>query len=189
MSSTANSREIVVGVRANPEILARFETHGAGLQDVLIDEMSQLAQETAAMERQLAPKWHSILVNSIHVQRDGLTQWSVRPGAQHGLYQEQGRKPGKGLPRFFDPAAKGIVDWLQSKAFAGTKRPRKGTKRFTARELELRDRYMGLSRHAKFKGLKATPFVEPTFNAMEPIVQQRCAAAAQRFLAKAEGGA
>lgn len=189
MSSSGITREIVVGVRGDAEILARFDTHRQGLQDVLIAEMDQLAQETAAMERQLAPKWHSILVNSIHVERDGLTQWSVRPGAQHGLYQELGRKPGKGLPRFFDPAAKGIVDWLQSKAFADTKRPRKGSKRFTARELELRDRYMGLSRHAKFKGLKATPFVEPTFNAMEPIVQQRCTAAAQRFLAKAEGGA
>jgi hypothetical protein len=166
-------------------VTAALEAHGQAMESALWGEMARLAQEAARKMRDLAPKWRSTLVNSIAVSMPAPNTWEVRPGVAHGLFREKGQRPGKHLPRFFDPAAQPIVDWLASKAFAGVRRARAGTKRFTARELELRDRYMGLSGHVKHKGLRAQPFVEPVALVMERTVPQRMAAVVQRLVEQA----
>ena len=165
-----------------------LEAHGAEMERAVWAEAARLAQETASKMRQLAPKWRSELTNSINVTMPAANTWEIRPGVAHGLYRELGQKPGKHLPRFFDPAAKPIVDWLESKAFAGLRRPRRGTKRFTARELELRDRYMGLSWHAKHKGFKAQPFVRPVAEPLMKEAPQRLHAVVRRMVAQASSG-
>lgn len=169
------------------EIAVQLDAHGAAMEREVWVGMADLAQQIARRMRELAPKWHTTLANSITVSMPAPNTWEIRPGVDYGLYVEAGRKPGKGLPRFFDPAAKPIVDWLASKAFVGLARVRKNTRRFMARELELRDRYMGLSRHVKFKGLKAHPFVEPTAKEFETVVPQRIAAIVQQLVDRANG--
>lgn len=168
-------------------VTAALEAHGVEMEREGWAEMARLAQEAARRMRELAPKWRSTLANSITVSTPAPNTWEVRPGVAYGLYREKGQAPGKHLPRFFDPAAKPIVDWLASKAFAGLKRVRLGTKRFTLRELELRDRYMGLSWAVKHRGLKAHPFVEPTAREFEKRVPQRMAALVKRLVEKANG--
>lgn len=170
------------------QVTQAMEAHGVAMERGLWQEMADLAQLAARTMRDKAPKWRTQLANSIHVSTPAPNTWEIRPGVAYGLYREKGQPKGKGLPRFFDPAAKPIVDWLASKAFAGLSRVRRGTARFSARELELRDRYMGLSRHVKFKGLKPQPFVQPTHEEMARLVPQRMAAAAQRLLAQSNAG-
>lgn len=169
------------------EVSVALDAHGADMEREISNELTRLSREIVRRVRELAPKWRSELTNSIVPRPTGPLAWEIRPGVQHGLYRERGQRPGKHLPRFFDPAAKPIVDWLASKAFAGLKRVRQGTKRFTARELELRDRYMGLSWHVKRKGLRAQPFMEPVALVMQKVVPERLTAVVERMVRAANG--
>ncbi len=170
------------------EVSAALDLQGEDLERSIADELARISREVSRRMRDLAPKYRSELTNSIVPMPDGPLAWVIRPGVEHGLYREKGQRPGKGLPRYFDPAAKAIVDWLASKAFAGLARVRKGTGRFTARELELRDRYMGLSWHVKRKGLRAQPFVEPVALVLERSFPQRMAEFVERLVREANAG-
>lgn len=167
------------------EVSAALDLHGEDLERQVADELARISREVSRRMRELAPKFRSELTNSIVPTPDGPMAWTIRPGVEHGIYREKGQRPGKGLPRYFDPAAKSIVDWLASKAFAGLSRVRKGTGRFTARELELRDRYMGLSWHVRRKGLRAQPFVEPVALVLERTFPQRMADYVERLVREA----
>jgi hypothetical protein len=170
-----NAREIAVALHA----------HGEDVQQSVAASLSRLAQEAARDMRRRAPKFQTVLTNSIAVEHVTSLHYRLTVGAAHGAAVEHGRKPGKGLPRFFDPAAAGVVAWLESKAFAGVAKPRKGSKRFAARELELRDRYMGLSRSVKRKGIKAQPFFGPVADELQRTMPQLLAETVQAAVARA----
>lgn len=170
-----NAREIAVALHA----------HGDDVQQSVAASLSRLAQEAARDMRRRAPKFQTVLTNSISVEHVTNLHYRLSVGAAHGAAVEHGRKPGKGLPRFFDPAAAGVVAWLESKVFAGIAKPRKGTKRFAARELELRDRYMGLSRSVKRKGIKAQPFFTPVVDELQRTMPQLLAETVQAAVARA----
>ncbi len=166
------------------QIVVALEQHGADMEAGVQAELDVLAQMAASKMRQRAPKWRSTLTNSIRVDKPETLVREVRPGAAHAEAMEFGVKPGgKGLPRFFDPASADIVAWLQSKAFAGQRRPKQGSRLMQAAELALRDRYAGLAWHVRRHGVKARPFVEPTRREMEPIVLARMDLAVRRVLA------
>lgn len=173
------------------QVTFALRQHGEDMDQEMASELDVLAQIAARRMGALAAKWRSLLAGSIGVSAPEPLVREVRPGVDYAPYVEDGRRPGKGLPRFFDPAAKSIVDWLQSKAFAGAGRVRKGTKRFSARELELRDRYEGLSRAVRAKGIRAQPFVAPTAREMADLMPRRLDLAVRRVLARrdAAGGA
>ncbi|MBL8387007.1 MAG: HK97 gp10 family phage protein [Hydrogenophaga sp.] len=171
------------------QVAISLEAHGAQMEREVWAEAARLAQEAARRMRERAPKWHTVLANSITVTMSAPNTWEIRPGVDYAIYREKGQPAGKHLPRFFDPAAKPIVDWLASKAFAGMRRVTKKSRAFMNRELELRDRYMGLSWHVFHKGLKATPFVEPVAREMDVEVPRRLDAVVQRLVAQANGSA
>lgn len=176
-------------VRGTHQVVFALREHGQDMETTMASELDVLAQLAARRMRELAPKWRTELTNSIAVSSPEPLVREVRPGSAHGWYVEHGVKPGgKGLPRFFDPASGGIVAWLESKAFTGAPRVRLGTGKFTARELELRDRYEGLAWHVRHKGVKAQPFVAPTAREMEPVVLKRLDLAVRRVLAKRPDG-
>lgn len=178
------------GERSNiQQLVVAFGQHGAAMERALLDELHDVAERGAALMRQKAPKHRSTLANSIRVHAPEPMTREIRPGVAYAAAVHDGRKPGKGLPRFFDPAAKSIVEWLEKKAFAGTRKPRKGTGRFTARELLLRDRYMGLSWHVRRHGIKGQPFAKETADELAPMFQARMAARAARELAAGGGAA
>ena len=182
MSGTTNTAGALRGLH---QIVRGFEQHGEDMEVGVGAELDYLAQATARKMRELAAKWRTVLTNSVNVSSPSSLVREVSPGAGYAEAVEHGVKPGgKGLPRFFDPAAASIVAWLQSKAFKGLPRVRLGTGRYTARELLLRDRYEGLAWHIRHKGVKAQPFVEPTHKFMEPIVLSRMELAVRRVLAK-----
>lgn len=171
------------------QVTQAMEAHGVAMERGLWQEMANLAQLAARTMRDKAPKWRSTLTQSIHPTMPAPFTWEIGPASVHyAVYRERGQRPGKHLPAFGTPAAKDITEWLRNKAFAGLRRVSAGTKRFSARELELRDRYMGLSWHVKHKGLKPQPFVQPTHEEMARLVPQRMAAAAQRLLAQSNAG-
>jgi hypothetical protein len=154
-------------------------------------ELRRLAAQIAADMRQRAPKHRSTLTNSIRAAEEAPTTWTVRPNVEYARWVEAGRKPGKGLPRFFDPAAAQIVAWLDARLegarAAGNpkyRRGRLGSARRSAAELELRDRYMALSRAVRARGIKPAPFVAPTADAWRTQVPKRLQEAVQRALAK-----
>lgn len=166
------------------QVVFALREHGADMEREVGAELDVLAQMAARRMRELAPKFQTVLANSIHVSAPEAMAREVRPGVEHAWYVEEGVKPGgKGLPRFFDPASASIVAWLLGTAFGGRAKARKGSKAFTAAELELRDRYEGLAWHIRNKGVRAQPFVAPTAKEMEPTVLSRLDLAVRRALA------
>lgn len=162
---------------------------GPEVERELEGEHTRQVQLVARALRAKAPKFQSILTNSIHVEARGRFEAIVLPGVPYGLYREKGTRPGRGLPRFTDPAAGDIIRWLESKAFAGQRVPRRNSMKAVRRNLELRDRYQGLSWHVRHFGTKAEPFVEPTAREMAQPVAAALRAAAMRGVEKAGGKA
>jgi hypothetical protein len=155
----------------------------------LARELQTHAQRSAAVMRQEAPKSRSTLANSIGAvqeDRSGLS-WYVYPTVDYAGWIHKGRKPGKGLPRFFDSASASIVAWLEARIGEASRaanpkwrKARLGSKRRTAAELELRDRYMALSRAVKLRGIKANPFVTRTAEKVRQPTQAALADAVRR---------
>lgn len=166
-----------------------MEAAGDGLYSALVDELARLAQEAVRLMKQRAPKWRSTLTNSIHAAKVSEAEWSIGPGVEYGRAVEEGRKPGKGLPRWTDPEAADIKAWLTSKVFAGRRRARRNSKAAVRENLELRDRYEGLAWHVRRFGIKPHPYAAPTAEAMRSIFPARMALAARRYMAQNGGAA
>jgi hypothetical protein len=178
----------VTGLR---QVTFALRQHGEDMDQEMASELDVLAQIAARRMGALAAKWRSLLVASIGVSAPEPLVREIGPNVDYARYVEEGQKPGKSLPRYLDPAAKGIVDWLQSKAFAGKGRARKNTMAAVHRNLELRDRYEGLAWSVRHKGIRAQPFVEPTAREMAELMPRRLDLAVRRVLARrdAAGGA
>lgn len=179
--AATNVREVTVALRAD----------GEGLLNALVDEWARLAQEAVNFMRRAAPKWRSTLTNSIRADKVSAYEWDIGPGVAYAPAVEEGRGPGKGLPRWNDPAAADIVAWLSTKVFAGRRRARRTSMKAVNENLEVRDRYQGLAWHVRHKGIKAHPFAAPTLDMMERTFPVRLELAARRFLANQQvsGGA
>jgi hypothetical protein len=148
-------------------------------------ELDALAQLVARRMRQLAPKYRSLLAVGIRVDSPQPLVRDIGPTASYAAAQEEGIKPGgKGLPRYEDPASADVLAWLKFRAFSGTSTPRKGGGAAVRRELTLRDRYEGLAWHIRHKGIKASPFVKPALDQLEPVIRVRMQAAGERALAQ-----
>lgn len=175
--ANTNVREVTIALRSD----------GEGLVNSLVDELARLAQEAVNFMRMKAPKWRSTLTNSIRADKVSGYEWDIGPGVDYAPAVEEGRGPGKGLPRWEDPAAADIVAWLSTKVFAGRRRARRTTMKAVHENLELRDRYQGLAWHVRHKGIKAHPFAAPTLDMMERSFPARLELAARRYLANSGG--
>lgn len=176
--ATTNVRQVTVALRSE----------GEGLLSAVVDELARLAQEAVNFMKMKAPKWRSTLTNSIRADKVADHEWSIGPGVDYGRAVEEGRGPGKGLPRFTDPAAADIVAWLTTKVFAGRRRARRTSMKAVHENLELRDRYQGLAWHVRHKGIKAHPYAAPTLDMMERAFPARLELAARRYLAGQQAG-
>lgn len=174
-----NAHEVAVFVyQTTPEIERELEA-----------EHTRQVQAVARKMREKAAKGDFLgtLRESIHVEARSRLDAIVVPGTDYAVYREKGTRPGRGLPRYTDPDAGDIVRWLESKAFAKTRAPRRSSKKAVQRNLELRDRYQGLSWHVYHFGTKASPFVEPTAREMAPVVAAAFRVAVERGIARAGG--
>lgn len=176
--ATTNIRQVTIALRSE----------GEGLLNAVVDELARLAQEAVNFMRMQAPKWRSTLTNSIRADKVSDHEWSIGPGVDYGRAVEEGRGPGKGLPRWSDPAAADIVAWLTTKVFVGRRRARRTSMKAVNENLELRDRYQGLAWHVRHKGIKAHPFAAPTLDMMERAFPARLELAARRYLASQQAG-
>lgn len=176
--ATTNIRQVTIALRSE----------GEGLLNAVVDELARLAQEAVNFMRMQAPKWRSTLTNSIRADKVSDHEWSIGPGVDYGRAVEEGRGPGKGLPRWSDPAAADIVAWLTTKVFVGRRRARRTSMKAVNENLELRDRYQGLAWHVRHKGIKAHPFAAPTLDMMERAFPARLELAARRYLAGQQAG-
>lgn len=176
--ATSNIRSVTIAMQAD----------GEGLLSALVDELATLAQGAVNFMRRAAPKWRSTLTNSIRADKVSSYEWDIGPGVAYAPAVEEGRGPGKGLPRWNDPAAADIVAWLTTKVFAGRRRARRNSMKAVRENLELRDRYQGLAWHVRHKGVKAHPFAAPTLEMMERTFPARLELAARRYLAGVQRG-
>lgn len=168
------------------QIAARFEARGEAVEREVGAELDKQGQLLAREVRRLAPKFQSLLTNSVHVSAPEPYTRVVSVGAAHGIYQELGIKAGgKGLPKFNDPASASIVAWLRGKLRSepGRRRVRANSMAAVVENLELRDRYEGLAWHIRHRGVKASPFVRPTFEAMHRGVSHALQMAVRRGMA------
>jgi len=164
-------------------VVLRMERMSPLMESELERELSISAQMVERRQRALAPKFRSLLVETISVQRAAPLERDIGPAAAYAAPQEEGVRPGgKGLPRFSDPEAADIKAWLQTQAFKGRSKPRANTMAAVRADLELRDRYEGLAWHIRHKGVKPTPHVLPALQQLEKEIQQRMQAAAQRAI-------
>lgn len=182
----------MVNVTGLHQVVFAFRQHGEDMERGVQAELHTLAGMAARMMQRLVPKSRSTLWESIKPDQIDPMTWQIGPHTDYARYVEDGIKPGgRGLPLYMDPAAKSIIDWLQSKApsrFMGPrpkvkKRVRSNTMAAVHANLELRDRYEGLALHVRKFGVKAQPFVEPTAREMEPVVLKRMNLAVRRVLA------
>ena len=171
------------------QVVFALREHGADMERGVQDEMLVLAQLAVRTMRRLAAKGPtSNLVNSIRADHVSATAVEIGPHVTYADAMENGVPAGKkGLPRYFDPASKSIVDWLKSTAFPGQHKGGMGTRALQDQETELRDRYEGLAWHIRHFGVKAHPFVKPTAEEMEPVVLKRLELAVRRVLAARPG--
>ncbi len=188
---------MTAAVQTNAAAVAeRLRRARAAVQAELAGELSLQAQRTEAAMKRNAPKYLSTLTNSIRAEKKSDTEWLVRPTVDYAKWVVHGRKPGKGLPRFFDPKSGAIVAWLEAKLQDARRavqpryrRAARGSARFTAEELELRDRYWMLSRAVKARGIKPNDFVKRTADQVKGTVPVALAAAVRRGLRQVQGGA
>jgi hypothetical protein len=151
----------MAGISHNAQqVAARLEAKGAAAVQRVTGELDRQAQLMARVMQREAPQSFGTLRNSIHVEKPSPYVRVIAPGVDYGTFVHGGRKPGKGLPRFFDPAAKPLVDWLESHLGGGPKR--KGERQ--SHELALRDIYMGWSWKVKQRGIEANPFAKRAFD-------------------------
>ena len=171
------------------QVAQRYASAAVAIRQELGIELHGLAAEIAARMKVAAPKFRTTLTNSITADKRSELEWFVGPHVEYDLWVEKGRKPGKGLPPFFSPAAASAVAWLQGQlgatGLAGPVNPawrklKVGSKRRNQAELELRDRYTAWSRSVKLRGIKPSPFVKPTADAFRALVPTRLMAAVQR---------
>lgn len=170
------------------QVVASIRFKGEGVEQHVAAAMSRLAGEAARAMRSNAPKYQSTLTDSIKADVVTPLHYVVGAHVAHAAAVELGRKPGKALPRFFDPAAADVVKWLETKAFAGVRKPKSGSKKFTLREMELRYRYLGLSRKVKAKGIAAQPFAQPVVDGLKRTMPQRVGEAVRAALLQNGGG-
>lgn len=176
------------GITSNAaEVAARYRRAGVAIRAALAEELDALAARSAVAMKLKAPKFQTTLTNSIRVDEEGRFVRFVGPHTHYAWAVEKGRKPGKGLPRYFSAGAASATAWLAAQInapliAANPKRRagRRGSARRQTEELELRDRYMAFSRHVKFKGLKPHPYVQPTVDEFRSIVPGSLAAAVKR---------
>jgi hypothetical protein len=159
------------------QIGLRLHQRAAGLPAAVQGLLDHWAQRVAVRMKEKAPKFQSTLTNSVRVREEGAYTRFIGPLVAYAQWVEKGRRPGKGLPRFFDPAAADAQAWLRAhiadekRGLNSKWRPgRMGSERRMNEEVELRDRYMAWSRSVKLHGIKAQPFVKPTADEMRPLV-------------------
>lgn len=176
-------------------VAVRLRQAGAAVRAELAGEMEIQAGRVAAEMKRQAPKFRSTTTNSVRSDRVSAEEWLIRPHTDYAKWVVHGRRPGKGLPRFFDPASASIVAWLEEKlrgarrAVSARYRPAsRGTARFTAEELELRDRYWMLSRAVKQRGIKPNDFVKRTADQVRGSVPNALLLAVRRGLRQAQRG-
>lgn len=171
------------------EVMVSLDRLDSGVTKAVSDELTNLAARITVAMKARAPKFQSHLVGSIKDFAPSELVREVRVGMGYGIYQEEGIRPGgKGLPKWTDPAAASIKEWLERTAFKGQRKPASKILKAAMRDTELRDRYEGLAWHIRRKGVRAQPFVKPTFDEMAPMVQSRLQAAVNAAVQAAGGG-
>jgi hypothetical protein len=177
------------GLQHNGQEVARaFIARGEAYVREVHGEMLAQAGKIAAVLRMRAAKFRSELANSINVEDTAPEAVSVIVGSDHGWFVEHGVQPGgKGLPRFFDPAAADMQAWLMTKLRGSARSPKRGSAAFQSAERALRDAYEGMAWNIRHFGVKAQPFVEPTAREMAVGVAEALRGAIAR--AGAAGGA
>lgn len=149
----------MAGITHNANRVAqRLERMGPAMVREVSQELDRQGQLMARAMQREAPKFQSTLATSIHVETPEPMQRVVAPGVDYALAVHQGRKPGKGLPAYFDPAAKPLQDWIEQMAGGG---PRKRERQ--SHELALRDIYQAMSWKVKHHGIKGNPFAQRAF--------------------------
>lgn len=180
-----------------PSVAQRLRQARDAVRAELAGELSLQAQRAEAVMKQEAPKGFSTLTNSVRRQRISSTEWLVRPTVEYAKWVVHGRKPGKGLPRFFDALRSGpAVAWLEARLQDARRavnpkyrRARRNTRRFTAEELELRDRYWMMSRGIKARGIKPDNFPKRTADQVRGTTVDALTQAVRRGLQRRrEGG-
>lgn len=183
-----------------PSVARQLRSANQAIRAEAAAELQAIAGPMAVEMRLRAQKFRSTMANSVRVETESPLSLFVGPHVDYALYRERGRKPGKGLPRYFSAEAQPLIAWLAANPVvsgpAGPVRPgrlgRLGSARRQAQEESLRDRYMAFSRYVKAHGLKAGPFVGPTARAWAQPAAQRLAAAVRRGVAAfnaSQGGA
>lgn len=151
----------MAGIKHNVHQVAhRIEARGPAVQREVTEALTVQAALMADAVRRRAPTFRSTLLQSVNVSAPSPFRREITVGVNYGVYVEQGRPPGKGLPYFDSPEAASLIAWLENKAGGPATRKRDEASHQDA----LRDLYVGWSRHVKRFGIRAKPFMKPAFD-------------------------
>ncbi len=167
------------------QVAANIEAKGVAMVRAIQETLDVQSQLLARDMQREAPTSLSMLRLSIQVETPNPFQRVIGPGVDYALAVHEGRKPGKGLPWYMDPAAKPLQDWLERHLGGGPRNAKPGTQARQSHEQALRDIYIAWSRTVKAKGIEGNPFARRAFEGrVGGFIAAMRAAAAQSLQAQ-----
>lgn len=128
--------------------------------------MDRIGLEGVRVMRREAPKFQSVLTNSIHAERSGPHGVTIAPGVKYADYVNDGTGPAAGRQPYM-PNIENLLPWVKARAGVSFRNTRAGGAARSAQYDVIRDRAWALARYIQRHGTKPNPFVERTAAVME----------------------
>lgn len=133
-------------------------THDA-LEHHLGFALDRIGLEGVRVARREAPKFQSLLTNSIHYERRP-GEVEIAPGERYAVFVHEGTRPG------YMPPPSALMEYVKARAGVSLRNTRAGGATRAAQADEIRDRAWRLARYIYGHGTKANPFMARTAEIM-----------------------
>lgn len=145
---------------------ARFAQMPRQLDAHLDFAFDRIGLEGVRVMRREAPKFQSLLTNSVHSERTGPYQVTVAPGVNYAAYVNNGTGPAAGNARYVVNPEK-LYEWVKAHPSISFRNTRRGSAARAAQYDEIRDRAWALAAYISRHGTKPNDFVGRAATFME----------------------
>lgn len=158
----------------------RFAAFPSQAETYLGFAFDRIELEAVRAARREAPRFQSLLTNSIHADRTGPYEVTVAPGVKYGEYVEGGTGPAAGQ-KSYRPPADALYEYVKGRASISFRNTRAGSGARGAQYDEIRDRAWALSAYIAKHGTKPNPYMARAAEFMEKRAPEIVAAQLDRL--------
>lgn len=141
------------------------------VDQAIIATLDRVELEGVREMRREAPKFDTILTNSIHAERPSPMELVIAPGVKYAEYVERGTGPAAGQAPYM-PNAENLMAYVKRRSSVNFRNTKQGSAGRGAQLDEIRDRAWALARYIYAHGTKPNPYVERTHAWAERRVPQ-----------------